>query len=69
MIVAFVRCCRSEATTRPGKDAHFTPAGLVLGFGGGARQRIMCPGRDRICASAGWCFNRRFPVGGRVVDT
>ena len=43
-IVAFVRDCRSEATTRAG----------------GSRQRIMCPGRDRICGSSGWCTGRRF---------
>ena len=43
-IVAFVRDCRSEATTRAG----------------GSRQRIMCPGRDRIRGSAGWCTGRRF---------
>ena len=34
---------------------------------GSARQRIMCPGRDRVCALAGWCFSRRFLAAGRVV--
>ena len=49
-IVAFVRRCRSEATTRVG----------------GSRQRIMCPGRDRICASAGRRTGRRLRTSGRA---